>query len=130
VIGHSHRMRFRPTAKHLFSELAGFEVTPRMEGKPSIEVSVSDLPQVNAVCETNVHAILYLNRSPSAKATLISLPEGTATKRTQKELFSAGEIREKHERILERLSSIPTYELQYFDLDEAVEQLSLLVERI
>jgi hypothetical protein len=130
VIGHSHRMRFRPAAKDLFSELAGLEVTPRMEGKPSIEVPLSEFPHFNSVCESNVHAILYLNRCRPAKATLISLPEGTATKRMQKELFSAGEIREKHEKILERLSSVPTYELQYFDLDEAIEQLALLVERI
>jgi hypothetical protein len=130
VIGHSHRMRFRPAAKDLFIELEGFEVTPRMEGKASIEVSLSELPHLNSLCEANVHTILYLKRRPSAKATLISLPEGTATKRMQKELFSAGEIREKHEKILERLSYIPTYELQYCDLDEAIEQLALLVERI
>ena len=130
VIGHSHRMRFRPAAKDLFSELAGLEVTPRMEGKPSIEVPVSELPHLNAACEANVHAILYLNRRPSAKAALISLPAGTGTKRMQKELFSAGEIREKHEKILERLSSIPNYELQYSDLGEAIEQLAVLVERV
>jgi energy-coupling factor transporter ATP-binding protein EcfA2 len=130
VIGHSHRMRFRPAAKDLFSELGGLEVTPRMEGKPSLEVSVSELSHLSAVCEANVHAILYLNRRPSANATLISLPEGTATKRMQEELFSAGEIREKHEKILERLSFVPTYELQYSVLDDAIEQLDLLVERI
>ena len=130
VIGHSHRMRFRPTAKDLFSELASLQVTPRMEGKPSIEVPVSELPHLVSANETRVHAIVYLNRCPCAMAKLVSLPEGTATKRTQKELFSAGEIREKHEKILERLSCIPTYELQYRDLDDAIDQLGLLVERI
>jgi energy-coupling factor transporter ATP-binding protein EcfA2 len=128
VIGHSHRMRFRPTAKDLFSELASLPVTPRMEGKPSIEVPVSELPHLVSASESRVHAIVYLNRCPCEMATLISLPEGTATKRTQKELFSAGEIREKHEKILERLSCIPTYELQYCDLNDAIEQLCLLVE--
>ena len=129
VIGHSHRMRFRPAAKELFSELAGLEITPRMEGKPSIEVLLSELPPLNAACETNVHAILYLNRRPG-KATLVSLPKGTATTRIQMDLFSAGEIREKHEKILERLSSVPTYELQYCELGDAIAQLNLLVDRI
>ena len=128
VIGHSHRMRFRPAAKDLFSELADLEITPRMEGKPSIEVPVSELPDLKALCEADVHAILYLNRRPSAKATLISLPEGSATRRLQKELFSAGEIREKHEKRLERLFPVPTYELQYSDLDDAIHQLNLLAE--
>jgi energy-coupling factor transporter ATP-binding protein EcfA2 len=130
VIGHSHRMRFRPTAKNLFSELAGLQVTPRMEGKPSIEVPVSEFPYLVSANESRVHAIVYLNRCTRAMAKLVSLPEGTATKRIQKELFSAGEIREKHEKILEKLSSIPTYELQYCDLDEAIEQLALLVGRV
>jgi energy-coupling factor transporter ATP-binding protein EcfA2 len=130
VIGHSHRMRFRPAAKDLFSELADLEVTPRMEGKPSIEVSLTEFSQVDAACETNVHAIVYLNRRSTEAPALISLPEGTATQRMQDELFSAGEIREKHERILERLSSVPTYELRYCDLKDAIAQLNLLVERV
>jgi len=130
VIGHSHRIRFRPAAKDLFRELADLEVTPRMEGKPSIEVPLSELPHLNAVCEADVRAILYLNRRPSANATLVSLPEGTATKRMQEELFSAGEIRKQHEKILERLRCVPTYELHYRGLDEAIEQLARLVERL
>jgi hypothetical protein len=129
VIGHSHRMRFRPAAKDLFSELADLEITPRMEGKPSIEVPVSELPSLDAVCETNVHAILYLNRRPG-KSALVSQPKGTATRRIQMDLFSAGEIREKHEKILERLSPVPTYELQYCDLSDAIGHLNLLVDRI
>jgi energy-coupling factor transporter ATP-binding protein EcfA2 len=130
VIGHSHRVRFRPTAKDLFKELASLEVTPRMEGKPSIEVLVSELPHLITACEARVHAIIYLNRYPLVKAKLMPLPKGTATERTRKELFSAGEIRAKHEKILEGLSSIPTYELQYCDLDDAIDLLSLLVQDV
>jgi energy-coupling factor transporter ATP-binding protein EcfA2 len=130
VIGHSHRMRFRPEAKSLFTELAGFAITPRMEGKPSIEIPASEFPNINTICETNVHAILYLKRRPCAMASLILLPEGTATKRMQKDLFSAGEIREKHKTILEKLSSVPTYEFQYSNLDDAITQLNFLVERV
>src|ERR1700678_1182130 len=51
VIGHSHRLRFRPAAKDLFPELASREVTPRMEGKPSIEIPVSELPHIIAASE-------------------------------------------------------------------------------
>jgi hypothetical protein len=47
VIGHSHRARFRPTAKELFPELERFTLTPRLEGKPSIEVPISELPVDN-----------------------------------------------------------------------------------
>lgn len=128
VIGHSHRMRFRPTAKTLFPELANYVLTPRLEGKPSIEIPTSELPGLITATETRVHSIVYLNRCPSEIGRLVPLPKGTAVQRTRKELYSAGEIRAKHEEILEVLSDIPTYELQYRDLDHAIYQLELLAK--
>ncbi len=130
VIGHSHRMRFRPTAKALFPELEGRVLTPRLEGKPSIEIPSSEFAGLITAREARVHSIIYLNRYPSATGTLVALPEGTATQRARKELYSAGEIRAKHEKILEILSDIPTYELHYCDLDQAINQLDLLARKI
>lgn len=128
VIGHSHRIRFRPEAKALFPELRNQEITPRMEGKPSIELRLADLPnpRISTAPEANVHAIVYLNRHLLAKGRLATLPAGTATLRTCQELFSAGEIREKHETILQTLSSVPAYELQYCDPRDALQNLALL----
>ncbi len=128
VIGHAHRVRFRPTAKALFPELEGRELTPRMEGKPSIEAPISAFPGLTTASEARVHSIVYLNRCPSETSRLIPLPKGTATQRMRKELYSAGEIRIKHEKILEVFSDVPTYELQYRDLDHAIYQLDLLVQ--
>ncbi|WP_263359050.1 aldolase [Acidicapsa ligni] len=128
VIGHSHRARFRPSAKTIFPELEGRALTPRMEGKPSLEVPTSELPGIQSASEAEVHYIIYLNRSPSATGKLIPLPEGTATQRTRRELYSAGEVRAKHEEILESLSSVPTFELQYCELDHAIQQLDLLLQ--
>jgi hypothetical protein len=127
VIGHSHRVRFRPDAKTLFSELREREITPRMEGKPSIEVPVSDLPLLDTSNETNVCAVVYLHRSPSALPALIPLPHGSATRRMSEELFSAGEIRARHQEILEGLAGTPTFELHYHELDHAISQLDQLV---
>jgi hypothetical protein len=126
VIGHSHRMRFRPTARTLFPELEGRELTPRLEGKPSLEIPTSEFPGLITASEARVHSIVYLNRFPSGTAMLIPLPQGTATQRMCKELYSAGEIRAKHEKILQVLSKTPTYELQYRDLDHAIYQLDRL----
>jgi hypothetical protein len=130
VIGHSHRVRFRPTARALFPELAGHEVTPRMEGKPSIEIPVSELPRLVTASEAWIHAIVYLHRDPSETGRMVRLPAGTATERTRNELYSAGEVRAKHEKVLEVLSGIPTYELLYSELDHAIDQLGLLVQDI
>jgi hypothetical protein len=126
VIGHSHRARFRPSAKALFPELKDSGLTPRMEGKPSIEVSISELPVANTATEATVDLIVYLNRNPSAAGRIIRLPNGTATERACRELYSAGEIRAEHEKILEILSDIPTFELQYCDLGQGMLALDLL----
>lgn len=126
VIGHSHRARFRPSAKALFPELERYAVTPRMEGKPSIEVSISELPVENAAMEATVDLVVYLNRNPSATGRVIRLPNGTAAERACRELYSAGEVREKHERILQILSDVPTFELQYCDLSQGIVALDLL----
>jgi hypothetical protein len=126
VIGHSHRARFRPSAKLLFPELERFELTPRMEGKPSIEVSIAELPVEKTATEATVDCIVYLNRHSSSRVGLIRLPHGTATERACRELYSAGEIRVRHERILERLAVIPTYELEYCDLNGGIRELERL----
>jgi hypothetical protein len=128
VIGHSHRARFRPSARALFPELDHFELTQRMEGKPSIEVSISELPVANTASEASVDIIVYLDRSLSATGRVVRLPEGTATERACRDLYSAGEIRAKHERTLAILSAIPTYELQYCDLNQAIAALDSLVQ--
>src|SRR5579859_192503 len=128
VIGHSHRVRFRPAARDLFPELENHPLTLRLEGKPSIEVPTSELPVSTAAQQATVNFIVYLNRYASATGRLVPLPSGTATQRACKELYSAGEIREKHERILEILAPIPTYELQYSDLNDAIQCLESLVQ--
>ena len=99
-------------------------MTPRIEGKPSIEVPISKLPVENTAAEATVDPIVYLNRYPSAVGRLIRLPNGTATERTCRELYSAGEIRRKHERSCNILSDVPTYELQYGDLGRGISLLS------
>lgn len=128
VIGHAHRARFRPSAAALFPELRGRELTPRMEGKPSIEIPIVELPVAATATEATVHSIIYLRRYHSAVARLIPLPNGTATRRMCQELYSAGEIRSRHEKVLDSLSTIPTYELHYCELGHAICQLEQLTQ--
>jgi hypothetical protein len=130
VIGHAHRVRFRPAAKELFPELEHREISPRMEGKASIEVPMGELFPIDVATEATVSAVVYLNRYPGANATLIPLPDRTATERMCKELYSAGEIRTKHEKVLEKLATIPTFKLQYCELDQAIEKLALLTNHL
>jgi hypothetical protein len=126
VIGHSHRARFRPSARSLFPELNGRALTQRLEGKPSIEVPISELPVLRTATEASVDSIVVLNRQLTGETRIISLPSGSATKLMRHDLYSAGEIRAKHARILEALWDVPTFELEYCDLQDGVCALEAL----
>lgn len=127
VIGHAHRARFRPSAGLLFPELATRELTPRLEGKPSIEVPVAELNITSTATEVTADFIVFLNRSSDAAGALIPLPRGSGTERLCRELYSTGEIRARHEQILQILSDTPAYELRYSDLQQGMGALRELV---
>jgi hypothetical protein len=130
VIGHCHRARFRPEARSIFPELAGRAITPRMEGKPSIEVPIADLPVECTAAEADVHAIVFLNRRPATGCDLLRQPRGSATERMRGELYSTGEIRIRHEEALEAFVDVPTCELQYCDLQDGIDALESLVLQV
>jgi hypothetical protein len=126
VIGHCHRVRFRPSARELFPELEGRAVTPRMEGKPSIEIPTCNLPVERVAEEAAVKAVVFLGRRQGARGELIQLPIGSAAERIGKGLFSAGEIRARHEKMLGKLRSVPAYELSYETLQDGMRALDEL----
>ncbi len=127
VIGHCHRARFRPSARTLFAELEDRALTPRMDGKPSIEVPTNELPIQNTASESAVDFIVFLKRYPQAKGNLVRLPNGSSTSRIGEELFSAGEIRATHVAMLEALAGVPTYELHYRDIRDGIDALDELI---
>ncbi len=126
VIGNSRQLRFRPSAKELFPELHGRSLTPRAEGKPSIEISTSDFPGIIAEDEAQVHYIIYLNRQPSAIANLVPLSKTLASERFYQALYPVKEIREVQVSALQHLLAAEIYELCYRDLHHAVNRLELL----
>lgn len=128
VIGHSHRARFRPSARNLFPELVSCPLSPRLEGKPSLEVRTANLPIAHVAPEATVNYVIYLRRSPSGSGELVQLPFGTATERAAGDLYSAGEIRARHERMLAALAPIPTFELHYRALEDALSSLEELTK--
>lgn len=130
VTGHSHRARFRPSVRDLFPELRTWPLSPRLEGKPSIEVLTSQLPVSATAAESDVHAVVFLLRAAGATTQLVPLPAGTASRRLAAELFSAGEIRAKHTAILGILATVPTFELHYSDLEDAMRTLENLTHRL
>jgi len=129
VLGNSRKMRFRPSAQELFPELHGLGITPRAQGKPSIEVPTSNMAGIATTDEAAVHCIVHLNRQPSADsnldAELLPLDSAFALRRLHQSSYPA-EIEQRHSAAIERLSTIEFYELRYHDLQRAVDRLDLL----
>jgi hypothetical protein len=126
VIGDYLKVRFRPSAKKLFPELQGRDLTPRVQGKPSIQIPTSELGLITAE-QATIHSVIFLNRQPSSEAELLPVPRDSAIKRLRDSLGAFPiEIREQQAAALRQLSAVDAYELRYHDLQPAIDRLDLL----
>jgi hypothetical protein len=125
VIGNSRKIRFRPSAHELFPELDGRSLTPRAEGKPSIEVPTCELAGIATKDETAIHSIVFLKRGSSEITELVPLYEDEALGHFQQINYSQ-EIRDQLLGSLHALAVTPVYELRYRDLAPAIECLNRL----
>ena len=127
VLGSSHQVRFRPTAKALFPELEGYLLTPRAEGKPSIEVPIAELlPDVVTTDESPVHFLIFLKREPFAVPELTPLAKDLALQRLKAGEEQGKEMEKFHASCMQHLVHTQTFELCYSDLQSAIECLDSL----
>ena len=126
IVGNSHQVRFRPSATTLFPELRGRDLTPRAEGKPSMEVPTAELPGIITAAEAPIHHVVFLNRRPSALAELTPYSREVALNWFHQSLFPVPEVREIQAMALQQLLDTTMHELSYCDLDRAVDCLELL----
>jgi hypothetical protein len=125
VIGNSRKIRFRPSASELFPELEGRSLTPRAEGKPSVEVPTCELPGIATKDEAEIHAIILLKRGSSEITELIPV-RGDAILESFQQINYPKEVRDQQLGSLQALVATPVYELRYRDLAPAIEHLDLL----
>jgi hypothetical protein len=129
VVGNCRLIRFRPSAGELFPELEGRDLTPRVQGKPSIEVPTSEL-QLTTADQAVVHSIIFLNRQRGARAELVPLPPGVAIRRFKDWLQPIEEVREQQIATLQQLSAVEAYDFRYEDLESAIVCLDRLARGI
>ncbi len=132
VRGHCGRFRMRPSAADMFPELAGREITPRLMGKPSIEVSSADIPGIATACEVPVHAFVALDRDGSQTACLERLSPEEAMELLEESLFPLPEIRALQLPTVRRVLRAEAYRMHYSGLGGAIEclqQLALSIPR-
>ena len=131
VIGHPHKFRFREPVGQLFPEFKDLKSTLRAYGKPTIEVQTQSIEGILTKDESEIDAIVFLNRRdhrPGPPA-LLPIPTEEAWKRLS---FSVWSIQmpafEERLAALESLLEISTFELRYAEFDPAIDLLEDLVE--
>jgi hypothetical protein len=126
VIGNSHQIRFRDSGVQLFPELEGRSITPRATGKPSIEVSTLEFPELITSDSAQVDYIIFLNRRNTANPGLHPFSREAAFQWLFQTPLLAAADSSLHETALRKLLEVDIYELRYTDLDWAVERLEQL----
>jgi hypothetical protein len=128
VLGDCHQVRFRPSAAELFPEIAGADITPRMNGKPSVELPTSMFPTIEATRGAEVDFIVFLNRrDPQEIADLVPYRRDVARWYMRQNLFGRGDTKLAQFAAIERLLQAEVLELRYQSLDWAIGRLERLV---
>jgi len=128
VLGHCQSVRLRPSAAELFAEVRARPLTPRMQGKPSIEIATADLPWMRTAMECQAEHVVFLNRSTEGAQELAPYSPEAARQYMLRYLNTWEPLRAEQVRSVERILSVPVFELRYRDLDWAIDRLERLVQ--
>ena len=127
VLGNCHQVRFRPSAAELFPEISGAEITPRMYGKPSIELQTSIWPTINVTRRAQIDFIVFLNRRQPDVEDLVLYNRDVARCYMRQNLFGTCQTKLAQYEAIERLLKAEVLELSYQSLDWAVGRLERLM---
>lgn len=126
VVGNCSLLRLRPNAAELFDEVKGRPLTPRLTGKPSIEIPTRELPDIHTAVETQADFMVFLRRGDGVQE-LVSLPCEVGRDYLMRHLILEPELRRAHVATIGQMLSVPVYELRYRDLSWAIERLERMV---
>ena len=109
VVGNCSLLRLRPSAAELFDEVKGRPLTPRLTGKPSIEIPTRELPGIRTAAETQADFMVFLRRQDRVQE-LVALPGEAAQSYLTRHLILEPELRRAHVATIEQMLSVPVYE--------------------
>ena len=126
VTGNCHQVRFRPSAADLFPEVRGLDITPRAAGKPSIELPTAPMPHMKLAQSAKVDFIVFLNRRCGPTQLRPYRPD-VARYFMRQALYGMPESLAVQYEAIEHLLAAEIFELQYSDVDGAIDRLRMLV---
>src|ERR1700733_6732994 len=126
VTGNCHQVRFRPSAAEFFPEVRGLEITPRAVGKPSIELPTAPMTHMTLAQSAKVDFIVFLNRRTGTPQLR---PYRTEVARyfMRQALYGSPESLAVQYEAIDHLLKAEVFELQYDNIDCAIDRLRLLV---
>ena len=127
VVGNCHQIRFRPSATELFPEVKGFSITPRASGKPSIEIRMTQWPEISTSGVAAVEHIVFLNRNEDSRQDLVRVPPSSILPWFASGLVTS-DSRAAQDAAVSRLLRSTVFELRYHDLDWAIDRINRLAE--
>ncbi len=127
VTGEYYKVRFRPTAAELFPEVRELDLTPRAEGKPSIELLTNATSHIVCSQTAHVNFIVFINRHTGGPQALIPYRKDVARYAMRQTLYGLPETQAVQYAVIERLLALDVLELRYTDLDWAIDRLQKLV---
>jgi hypothetical protein len=128
VVGNCHQFRFRPTAESLFPELNGLPVMQRAGvGTPSIELPTAPADAIRISSTAQVKHVVFLKRNGPAQA-LVEFPIPVARLFMQQIVHCVPYRSAMKRQAIDHLLEVGAYELQYHDLNWAIDRLTQLVQ--
>jgi hypothetical protein len=127
VIGNYHNVRLRPSAATLFPEINRLKMTPRLTGKPSIEMPTASLPNIVTAPSLKVDHIVFLSRRAGGPPELRPYRKDVARQFMRQVLYGSPESLAVQYESIERLLAVDVLELRYTAMDWAIHRLQRLL---
>ncbi|HTF68919.1 MAG TPA: hypothetical protein VK638_40190 [Edaphobacter sp.] len=125
VTGNCHQVRFRPSATEFFPEVRGLGITPRATGKPSIELPTAPMPHIKLSQSSKVDFIVFINRRVGPPQ-LRPYRTDVARYFMRQALYGSPQSLAVQYEAIEHLLKAEVFELQYNDLEWAIDRLQQL----
>jgi hypothetical protein len=128
AVGNPFNIRLREDAKFLFPELANCKVHLRHNGTLGMEVPTAELP-VETAHGSSIEHLVFLRRSRSGTARLGRFTASEALRWLEKATpYGPEDAQASQKQAYRRLLEARIWELQYSDLQDAIELLDRLEE--
>ncbi len=129
VVGNPHHLHFRESATELFTELKSHRLAPRINGEIAIELTTSDVPGIRTATQSEIDWLIFLNRRSSGQPRLRAFSKQRASALLHHVIcYGEQAVREAQKLALTDLLRGEVLELQYSDLNSAVDCLQALVD--